>query len=170
WFIQELIAPRELRFFAADWTDVGSRSERLDEIFKITSIDPFVLAVGWDPGRVLAARRMFWASRRQTARSEDMAYCLLGLFDVTMPIVYNEGLENAFIRLQYEISKRTGDLSFVAWQSEVDWKSTSWVFDPSVEFAKKRDILARSPVEFRQCGFKFSPWRLIRGRRLAMTW
>ena len=28
---------------------------------------------------------------RQTTRIEDMAYCLLGLFDVHMPLLYGEG-------------------------------------------------------------------------------
>ena len=39
---------------------------------------------------------MSWASRRATTRHEDVAYCLLGLFDVNMPLLYGEG-EKAFI-------------------------------------------------------------------------
>lgn len=31
------------------------------------------------------ATKMSWISKRQTRRLEDMAYCLLGLFDVNMP-------------------------------------------------------------------------------------
>jgi len=31
---------------------------------------------------------MSWASRRKTTRLEDIAYCLLGLFDVNMPLIY----------------------------------------------------------------------------------
>ena len=33
-------------------------------------------------------RRMSWMSRRTTTRVEDLAYCLLGLFDVNMPLIY----------------------------------------------------------------------------------
>ena len=42
------------------------------------------------------AQRMSWASRRVTTRDEDIAYCLLGIFDVNMPLIYGEG-EKAFI-------------------------------------------------------------------------
>ncbi len=31
---------------------------------------------------------MSWASQRETTREEDMAYCLLGLFDVNMHLLY----------------------------------------------------------------------------------
>ena len=36
------------------------------------------------------------ASQRVTTRDEDIAYCLLGIFDVNMPLLYGEG-ERAFI-------------------------------------------------------------------------
>ena len=39
---------------------------------------------------------MSWASRRVTTRDEDIAYCLLGIFSVNMPLLYGEG-EKAFI-------------------------------------------------------------------------
>jgi hypothetical protein len=60
------------------------------------------------------AKRMSWASRRETTRSEDIAYCLTGLFGVNMPLLYGEG-EKAFIRLQEEILKRSNDHSLFAW-------------------------------------------------------
>lgn len=60
------------------------------------------------------ARRMSWASERRTTRSEDMAYCLMGLFSVNMPLLYGEG-EKAFIRLQEEIMKDSDDHSLFAW-------------------------------------------------------
>jgi hypothetical protein len=34
-----------------------------------------------------------------------MAYSLLGIFDVYMPLIYGEGRDNAFTRLQEEIDK-----------------------------------------------------------------
>jgi hypothetical protein len=74
---------------------------------------------------------------RQTTRVEDMAYCLLGIFDVNMPMIYGEG-SRAFIRLQEEILKKTTDLSLFAWQAK---ESTAY-----------RGILADSPAEFFGCG------------------
>lgn len=48
---------------------------------------------------------MAWAARRTTARDEDGAYCLLGLFEVFMPFIYGEGRNGAFSRLREEIAK-----------------------------------------------------------------
>lgn len=48
---------------------------------------------------------MRWASKRNTKRKEDKAYCLLGIFDVSMPPVYGEGEKKAFDRLNDEIGK-----------------------------------------------------------------
>jgi hypothetical protein len=81
------------------------------------------------------AEKMKWASKRRTTRREDMAYCLLGLFDINMPLLYGEG-DRAFERLQEEILKRSDDLSLFLWQDEED---SEYVH---------RGLLARSPAEF----------------------
>jgi hypothetical protein len=47
--------------------------------------------------------RMSWAEKRQTKREEDEAYCLLGIFDIHMPLIYGEGRIKALSRLQKEI-------------------------------------------------------------------
>ncbi|KIV80928.1 hypothetical protein PV11_08392 [Exophiala sideris] len=60
------------------------------------------------------AMKMSWAARRETTRLEDEAYCLLGLFDVNMPLLYGEGAR-AFLRLQEEIIKTSDDQSIFAW-------------------------------------------------------
>ncbi|KAK5626744.1 hypothetical protein RRF57_002459 [Xylaria bambusicola] len=62
---------------------------------------------------------MSWASRRRTTRIEDEAYCLLGLFGVSMPLLYGEG-RRAFRRLQEEIIKELDDESIFAWQGGAD--------------------------------------------------
>lgn len=56
-----------------------------------------------DIKRASVAKRMSWAWKRETTRREDMTYCLLGLFDVNMPLLYGEGSETAFLRLQLQI-------------------------------------------------------------------
>ncbi len=43
WTLQELIAPRSVEFYAEDWTDLGTKSSRRDEISLITGIDVRVL-------------------------------------------------------------------------------------------------------------------------------
>lgn len=58
---------------------------------------------------------MTWAQGRETTRGEDLAYCLMGLFDVNMPLLYGEGEEKAFTRLQREIITVRSDQSILAW-------------------------------------------------------
>jgi hypothetical protein len=48
---------------------------------------------------------MSWAENRQTKYKEDRAYSLLGIFDISMPLVYSKGAEKAFERLKEELFK-----------------------------------------------------------------
>ncbi|KAG4420607.1 hypothetical protein IFR04_006314 [Cadophora malorum] len=50
---------------------------------------------------------MLWAAKRTAKRKEDEAYALLGIFGLHMPMIYGEGRENAFIRLEREIGERS---------------------------------------------------------------
>lgn len=45
---------------------------------------------------------MSWVKRRNTRYEEDLAYCLLGMCDVFLPLIYGEGKQNAFGRLRKE--------------------------------------------------------------------
>jgi hypothetical protein len=113
WTLQELIAPSNITFYDKDWDDVGTKQELGNYISDITGIDLGVLR-GQDLELVSAAKKMSWAALRQTTRTEDVAYCLLGIFDVNMPLLYGEG-KKAFIRLQEEIMKVSSDQSLFAW-------------------------------------------------------
>lgn len=114
WTLQELIAPSKVVFFDANWQAMGTRSEYRDKIAKRTGIDREVLD-GKDPLGFSVANRMSWASQRQTTRVEDLAYCLMGLFGVNMPLIYGEK-HKAFLRLQTEIMKVSEDHSLFAWR------------------------------------------------------
>ncbi|EUC49598.1 hypothetical protein COCMIDRAFT_66909, partial [Bipolaris oryzae ATCC 44560] len=111
WTLQELIAPIRVEFFAEDWTAIGTKFERYKEISDITSIDPDVLLRVHPVDSFSAAERFSWASHRNVTREEDEAYSLLGLFDVNMPLLYGEGQEKAFFRLQETIYNATADHS-----------------------------------------------------------
>lgn len=115
WTLQELLAPNEVEFFDGEWKNFGTRDSLADRIATITRIDASILRSG-DWSMVSAACKMSWAAYRQTTRIEDQAYCLLGLFDVNMPMLYGEG-ERAFLRLQEEILKETDDESLLAWDA-----------------------------------------------------
>lgn len=109
WTLQELLAPLSVVFFDKDWIDVGTKASLEEKISEITGIDDFV-----NFEAACVAQKMSWASKRKTTRVEDMAYCLLGLFNVNMPPLYGEG-EKAFTRLQLEVLKTTDDESIFAW-------------------------------------------------------
>lgn len=55
---------------------------------------------------------MSWAASRVATRPEDIAYSLLGIFGVNIPLLYGEG-KAAFRRSQEEILKHTEDDSFL---------------------------------------------------------
>ncbi|KAH7303352.1 heterokaryon incompatibility protein-domain-containing protein [Stachybotrys elegans] len=112
WTLQELLAPRDLEFFDKDWRGIGNRHDLMERISTRTNIDTDTLRLGQWPNASVAMR-MSWAAGRQTTRPEDMAYCLLGIFDVNMPLLYGEG-DRAFTRLQEEILKESEDQSIFA--------------------------------------------------------
>lgn len=119
WTLQELIAPEDLIFFSDSWTPICEKHEIASIIQEITNIpheiimQPQHLSCGG--GHASIAEIMSWASTRTTARTEDMAYCLMGLLGVNMPLLYGEG-RNAFLRLQLETIQKTSDVTFLAWQ------------------------------------------------------
>jgi len=101
WTLQELIAPLAVVFHitgARGWIKIGSKSSLLELVAARTGIDAAILR-GLDVRERSVAQRMSWASERETTRTEDTAYCLLGIFGVNMPLLYGEG-SKAFIRLQ----------------------------------------------------------------------
>ncbi|KAG7293927.1 hypothetical protein NEMBOFW57_003988 [Staphylotrichum longicolle] len=139
WTLQEMIAPQTLTFYARDWTWGGDKRDvsLLKAIEGKTGVPGHVLYTG-DVSSTSLAQRMSWIAHRQTTRTEDMAYCLLGIFDINMPLLYGEG-DRAFLRLQQEILKASDDMSIFCWT------------DPDASFATYSGLLARSPLHFAAC-------------------
>ncbi len=77
WTLQELIAPREVEFFASRWEKLGSKMRLASALEDITGIDRAVLTGTTPLSSVCVGTRMRWAAFRQTTREEDMAYCLV---------------------------------------------------------------------------------------------
>lgn len=102
WTLQELIAPRLLEFFANDWKTIGTKLERAKEIEGITGIPESIL-LREVSGQGNVAERLSWAAHRHVTREEDIAYSLMGLFNINMPMLYGEGGENAFRRLLQQV-------------------------------------------------------------------
>jgi hypothetical protein len=125
WTLQELLAPPSLVFFNEVWEDIGTKKSLATIVSKITGIRDSDFRQGYlthsdvDMARlkrISAAQKMFWASKRETTRVEDIAYCLMGLFDINMPMIYGEG-HKAFERLQLAIINSSEDHSIFCWAS-----------------------------------------------------
>jgi len=116
WTLQELLAPSNVNFYTHDWTFIGTKGTLCTQLSDITRIHVDILKGEVPISAASVAQRMSWASWRQTSRSEDIAYCLMGIFSVHMTMLYGEGVK-AFLRLQEEICKESNDLSIFAWHN-----------------------------------------------------
>ncbi|KAK5124754.1 hypothetical protein LTR85_001467 [Meristemomyces frigidus] len=126
WTLQELLAPRRLIFMTAQWVKIGriskSRTSEVSvlsktlarEVAQATRIPEPILKRDTTIMTASIAQKMSWAAGRQATREEDVAYSLLGLFDINMPLLYGEG-QKAFNRLQHEILRQSSDLTIFAW-------------------------------------------------------
>ncbi|KAM0263781.1 hypothetical protein ACHAQJ_001099 [Trichoderma viride] len=149
WTLQELLAPKHVKFYNSNWRNIGTKGNRCTAIQGITHVPrQFLLGIA-ELQNASVAQRMSWVAQRETTRAEDLAYCLLGIFGITMPMIYGEGGKQAFFRLQEQIMKTTRDDSILAWgfNSEIDEPSTS---NPS-QFIEG-EILAAAPSDFANSG------------------
>ncbi|KAH8796969.1 heterokaryon incompatibility protein-domain-containing protein [Hyaloscypha sp. PMI_1271] len=146
WTLQELLAPRLVKFYNASWTQLGK---------KLYSMSPYDPPTGSMNGLISeitgiwmgylngsdrlcdasTAEKMSWAALRQTTREEDVAYSLLGIFNVNIPLLYGEKAR-AFHRLQEAIISSSHDQSIFAWGFR------------QVGSMGNRQLLASSPSDF----------------------
>ncbi|KUJ10917.1 HET-domain-containing protein [Mollisia scopiformis] len=109
WTLQELLAPDSVELFSRAGKRLGDKKTLEQQIHEITGIA--VLALQGAPlSQFRVDDRLLWAENRQTARKEDKAYSLLGIFNVYMPLIYGEGRDNVLIRLREEIDKSSRKL------------------------------------------------------------
>lgn len=86
--------------------------------------------------------RISWASDRETTRPEDMAHSLFGILGIpSMPLLYGDGAEAAFRRLQLELLKVSDDETIFAWLPQ-----------RCDDEAQPFGILAESPRDFMYSG------------------
>ncbi|KAK7996661.1 cell cycle checkpoint protein RAD17 [Apiospora arundinis] len=143
WTLQELIAPEMLWFFCNldrsrnTWDILGHRNQLADLVARVTCIPETVFLCEFQLQEFTVLEKMSWAAKRRTTRDEDAAYCLMGLFDVNMPLLYGEG-SKAFLRLQEEIVKNTDDDTIFAWREPRSNRA----------YGELRGIFAPSPASF----------------------
>ncbi|KAH8587674.1 hypothetical protein B0O99DRAFT_694230 [Bisporella sp. PMI_857] len=102
WTLQELIAPTVVEFFSKDRKRLGSKKSLGMLVHEITRI-PFEALPGNNLSDFNIATRIEWAAHRETTEEEDMIYCLLGLCEVSMALIYGEGKRAAQKRLEMTV-------------------------------------------------------------------
>lgn len=125
WTLQELLAPEVIRLYGKNWKPIWrEKSQKGDKAIKeiwgaIERVTGVPHAVLWhfSPSCDRVAEKMIWASQRRTTKIEDMAYSLLGLFNVSLPIAYGEA-DRAWYRLMVVIANECTDASFFAWAGQ----------------------------------------------------
>ena len=132
WTLQELISPKAITFFDNSWKTIGTKIKLIADLSRKTRIPESILSHATKLSTCSIAQRISWAANRVTTREEDGAYSLMGLFDINIPMIYEER-EKAFLRLQQYIIQKSKDESIFAWTTEFpgNTKTYSGLFAPS---------------------------------------
>lgn len=151
WTLQELLAPKKHIFYGSNWErilvhqnglsrlsdeTVCRRSRKLLE--EVTRIEDLT---DWKSAGL--ATKLSWAATRKTTRKEDIAYCLLGVLNVQMPLLYGEG-ENAFRRLLLTIMEHDNNHDLLLARYGLGFKSM-------LRADGLAGILPRSPLAYAGC-------------------
>jgi hypothetical protein len=131
--LQELVAPASSIFYNHEWQEIGMKASLKNNLSYIMGVPPDILRGSNWLGAITVAKKMSWVSNRVTMKGEDLAYSLM-VFNVNMLILYGEGGEKAFARLQQEIWKVAEDPSIFAWVGK--------------DGAAKQGLLVHNLVEF----------------------
>ena len=121
WTYQEYLASKRVQFYTGDWKPyLGLTSPNhkespiiLSEMQEASRVSAEQMA-GLEPGLDRVREKLYLASRRETTHVEDIAYSLLGIFNVAIPVIYGEG-NRAVGRLLEHILTGSGDVSILAW-------------------------------------------------------
>jgi hypothetical protein len=121
WTFQEYHASKVVRFYNEDWTlymnlDIPNHKESpeiISEMEEATGVSVRAL-MALQPGLDDIREKLCLASRRETTLVEDAAYSLLGIFSISLPIIYGEG-DQALGRLLARLLTTSGDTSILAW-------------------------------------------------------
>ena len=124
WTFQEYHASKVVLFYNEDWTlymnlDIPNHKESpeiISEMEEVTDISVRAL-MALRPGSNDIREKLRLASTRETTRVEDAAYSLLGIFSLSLSVVYGEG-DRALGRLLAQLLTSSGDTSILAWSGK----------------------------------------------------
>ena len=117
WTLQELLAPGTVVFFDKNWMEFGTKESLEDQVISITGIRHL-----FNIEAASIAQRFSWASKRETTRIEDTAYCLMGIFGVNMPLLYVGSLSPSVLLWNTFIALGRGYLNPEKWKLHVNYK------------------------------------------------
>ena len=121
WTFQEYHASKVVRFYTENWEpylkhDIPNHKESpqiISEMEEATGVSARAL-MALRPGLDDIREKLRLASTRKTTRIEDAAYSLLGIFSMSLPVVYGEG-DKALGRFLAQLLTSSGDTSILAW-------------------------------------------------------
>ncbi|KAK6850547.1 WD40-repeat-containing domain protein [Apiospora arundinis] len=154
WTLQELIAPASVEFFSREGQRLGDKRSLEQSLIDITNIPESALR-GSSLVQFSIDERMSWAKGRTTTREEDIAYCLFGIFGISLPPIYGEGAQSARSRLREKISGVPEPLSKVlaelpiahgaTFDSHAEEHNPTCLRDTRVDLLRKIDEWIQSP-------------------------
>lgn len=106
WTLQELLAPASVEFFSKEQKRLGSKISLEKVLHEVTKLPIEALRQTRSFKDFSVEERFQWAAARQTTVKEDKAYCLLGIFDIFLPLIYGEGENHAMQRVRDEVARR----------------------------------------------------------------
>ncbi|KAK7187899.1 ankyrin repeat protein [Paraphaeosphaeria sporulosa] len=176
WTLQELLAPKSVEFFSRKGRRLGDKESLRHVIHEITKI-PVKALQGSRLSEFTISERLSWAEKRQTTREEDGAYCLLGIFDCHLPLIYGEGKEKALKRLKKEIEETSEEIAGASakntksrsrGQEERLGKICSWLSapDPSTNYHKAHRQRQAETGLWLVEGEQFARWKANAASRL----
>jgi hypothetical protein len=121
WTYQTYVASEVVQFYTEDWKpylglDTFNHKESpiiLSEMERAMKVATQELAA-FQPGLDRVHEKLCLASMRRTAREEDTAYSLFGIFNVAIPVIYGEA-DRAVGRLLEHVLTGSGDVTILAW-------------------------------------------------------
>lgn len=159
-----MLASPRVAFYDTLGSHIGTLNDLAESIATITGVHADLLKGHRQLASFSIAQKMHWASKRITTRTEDRAYSMLGLFDVSLAVIYGEG-DRAFQRLQEELLRVYSDHSIFAWGYRYRSRQpppSRHRHVPGKETQKSpKSLLARSPDDFASSSCK----HLISARR-----
>jgi hypothetical protein len=134
----------DTEFYNKAWVLLGSKATLINPVQRAAKIGKKILLSREFIKDANIATKFSWAATRTTTRLEDTAYCMLGLLQVNMPMLYGEG-DRAFYRLQLGIIQQNNDHSIFVWEPIPDQWQTA-VLAPSPAFFEHASQINRTKL------------------------